>query len=366
MTRRGAVRAALLLLLVTVLALAAVAARDGAARLWDALTAGGADDGDEDEDDDGDDDGDDDAFAPPPVVGGMPAVRLDAARAALAGVTATRLEPARRAPAAAAPAEVVDIQPLAALRDRYRERFFAARAAEVQLEAARRDHERLAALHRGNADVSEKAALRAEADRDAARAERDRVRAELAALRARARREWGPALAGRAFSADGAGFAGLASGADSLLRAAAPPGAVAPGGARGAWFEHGGARIAAEWLAPAPRAAGGGAGHFFLARGAAAPAGLRLTLRIPLADEAAEGLALPPEAAVRAMGRDWVYVRAGADLFVRREVTLAGPLPDGRYWLAGREPAGEVVTAGAAILYAEEFRSQIRNEDDDD
>ena len=64
MTRRGTVRAALLLL-VLVLALAAVAAREGAdiaaaARLWDALTAGGDADGGDDDDDE---DGDDDAFA---------------------------------------------------------------------------------------------------------------------------------------------------------------------------------------------------------------------------------------------------------------------------------------------------------------
>ena len=40
--------------------------------------------------------------------------------------------------------------------------------------------------------------------------------------------------------------------------------------------------------------------------------------------------------------------------------------PTGRYLARGLEAGVEVAVAGAMVLFAEEFRSQIRDEDDDD
>ena len=364
--------------LAVVAALAAVAAFDrgegpataALGHAWAALvgTVPGLDeDEDEDHDDAHEEADDDDDDAPVMLVGGMPAVHLDDERQGLAGVKTARLEPGSLMPTIPAVGDVVDVQPLAALRDRYREEFFRAEAADVVLAAARREHERLDALYRDNADVARKAVLRAEADWQAARAERYRLWASLDSLRARARGEWGPVLAEWAFAADDGRFRALASGGGSLLRAVLPPGRVLPAEAGGALLVRNGSTIAASYVSPAPRtAAGAGESHFFLVSDLFLPAALRLSLRIPLAAEPATGLALPQAAVVRALGRAWAYVRVDDSHFVRRAVSLDRVLPDGRYLVNDLDREDEVATVGAAILYAEEFRSQIRNEDDDD
>ena len=350
---------------------AADAVENAAGRAWAALVgAVGEDDDDRDEDDDDDrgrGEDDDDDEPPLPLVDGVLAVRLDESRQKLAGIATERLETASLTPTLRATAEVVDVQPLAALRGLYRERFYGARAADIAVAAARREHERLDALYRDDADIARKEVMRAEAAWQTARAERYRVWAGLDSLRARARSEWGAALADQAFADDDARFARLVDSADSLLRAVLPAGRILPGGVREASLERNGAAVPAAYVSPAPRTvAGGGESHFFLVSGLPLPAGLRLDLRIPLAEAPAVGLALPPEAVVRALGRDWAYARIDDSHFVRREVALGRLLPDGRYLAGGLEPDAEVATVGAMVLYAEEFRSQVRNEDDDD
>ena len=354
---------------------------EAAGRAWAALVdaAPGAglegDDDAEDEDDedrergrDGDDrndEDDDEDEEPLPLVDGVPAVRLDTERQELAGVESVRLEAASFVPAVLAAADVVDIQPLAALRDDYRERFFDAEAADIAVATAAAEHERLAALYREDADVAQKDVSRAEAAWRTARTQRHRVWAGLDSVRAQAAREWGPVLAEWAFAADDGRFADLASGADSLLRAVLPVGHAWPDGLREASIARAGGSVPAAWLSPAPRAgAGAGESHFFLAA-LPLPAGLRLELRAPLTVAPVAGTALPRAAAVRALGRNWVYARLDDRHFVRREVSLDHVLPDGRYLAVGLEAGAEAVVAGALVLYAEEFRSQVRDEDDD-
>lgn len=339
---------------------------EAAGRAWAALVEaapGAGPDGDDDAEDEDDEDDDEE---PLPLVDGVPAVRLDAERQELAGVETARLEAASFVPTVLAAAEVVDIQPLAALRDAYRERFFDAEAADIAVATAAAEHERLAALYREDADVAQKEVSRAEAAWRTARTQRHRVWAGLDSLRAQAAREWGPVLAEWAFAADDERFAGLASGADSLLRAVLPVGRAWAEGLREASVARGDGAVPAAWLSPAPRAeAGAGESHFFLAPGLALPAGLRLELRAPLTVAPIVGAALPRAAVVRALGRDWVYARLDERHFVRREVSLDHVLPDGRYLAAGLDAGAEAAVTGALVLYAEEFRSQVRDEDDD-
>ena len=252
------------------------------------------------------------------------------------------------------------------LRGRYRALFFAAEAADITLAAAKREHDRLDALYRDDTSVAQKTVLQAEAEWRTAEAERYRLWTELDSLRLAARLEWGPVLAELALAADDPGFARLASGKDSLLRAVLPPGRMLPSAAAEASFAHNGGAVVAHHLAPAPRTlAGGGESHFFIAP-LPLPAALRVHMDVPAVAEPLQGLALPPGAVVRALGRDWVYAQVDESHFVRREVSLGPVLPDGRYLSGGLESDDNVAIIGAMVLYAEEFRSQIRNEDDDD
>ena len=68
---------------------------------------------------------------------------------------------------------------------------------------------------------------------------------------------------------------------------------------------------------------------------------------------------------VWSLGEAWAYVRTGEETFARRAVATGRPL-DGGWFMDAAFHAGEpIVTAGAQMLFAEEFRWQIRNEDDD-
>ncbi len=343
-----------------------------ASGIWSALVEAVA--ADDDNDDDDDDDGrfeardDDDDDAPPlPLVGGAPAVRLDGERERLAGLATARLEPASLTPGMLVTADIVDIQPLVALRDRYRERFFGAQAADVALTAAKREYDRLSALYREDADVAQKAVLQAEAVWRMAEAERYGVWAGLDSLRTQARREWGAVLAEWAFTEDDSRFARLIAGRDNVARALLPAGRVLPEGVDHAFLTRNGTSVPVSYLSPAPHtAAGAGESHFFLTPGLSLPAALRLPLWIPLSGEPITGLSLPQEAVVRALGRDWAYVRVDASHFARREVSLDHMLEDGGYLVDDLDPGDEVAVSGAVVLYAEEFRSQIRDEDDDD
>jgi hypothetical protein len=75
---------------------------------------------------------------------------------------------------------------------------------------------------------------------------------------------------------------------------------------------------------------------------------------------------VPESAVVWLQGKAWVYLRTGPETFVRREVTpdLAGP--DGGYIVSGLAADTQVAVRGAQMLLSEEFRAQVRGDQDPD
>lgn len=74
------------------------------------------------------------------------------------------------------------------------------------------------------------------------------------------------------------------------------------------------------------------------------------------------GVIVPREAIVRFQGRQWAYVRAGEEQFVRRELPAALPAEAGWFVSAGFTPGESVVTTGAQVLLSEEQKQQIEQE----
>jgi len=327
----------------------------------------------EDDDDDDDDEhaGDDDDDAEPAlIVGGVPAVRLDEETQDLGGIETAVLEAATLVPEVALVGEVVDIQPLIDQRAQYREAYFRAQAADIRLDALRAEHRRLAALYSDDANVAQKTVQQAEAAWQAERAERNRLWDGLDTLRQRAARDWGRVLSGWAFERENAAFEALFHRRDTVilvhLPAALP---LAPGVAQ-AFVAADGERMSAKPAAHiSPAARGGraapGEAHFFVAADTVLPAGTRVQLWLPQHAEPLAGRALPASAVVHALGRSWAYVQVDDEHFVRRAVDLSHPLPDGRYLVQALAADEAAAVTGAVVLYAEEFRSQVRDEDDD-
>jgi hypothetical protein len=71
------------------------------------------------------------------------------------------------------------------------------------------------------------------------------------------------------------------------------------------------------------------------------------------------GVVIPRNAVLRADGKAWIYVQTGVDGFVRREISLAHPLPAG--WFVTREltASEKLVVTGAQTLLSEELKARI-------
>ena len=80
-----------------------------------------------------------------------------------------------------------------------------------------------------------------------------------------------------------------------------------------------------------------------------------MTSPVKLAIAASEtGVVAPREALLRSKGKTWVYVRTGGETFLRREVEDGRTDASGLFVPAGFKPGEQVVTQGAAALFAAE------------
>lgn len=76
------------------------------------------------------------------------------------------------------------------------------------------------------------------------------------------------------------------------------------------------------------------------------------------------GVNIPNEAIVWHGGMAWVYVKAGEDTFLRKPVSAATEI-EGGWFDDSLQPGTEVITRGAQLLLSEEFKFQIKNENED-
>jgi hypothetical protein len=100
-------------------------------------------------------------------------------------------------------------------------------------------------------------------------------------------------------------------------------------------------------LSPGLIATARGAGVRSLSIGLSLP--VTLTASAPV-----KGVVAPRAALLRSAGKTWVYVRTGPDTFLRKEVEEARSDPAGLFTRAGLKAGEQVVTQGAAALFAAE------------
>jgi len=79
--------------------------------------------------------------------------------------------------------------------------------------------------------------------------------------------------------------------------------------------------------------------------------GSMLLARIP-GPEHATGVLLPRSALIRKDSKVWAYVQTAPTSFVRREVADYQPVEQGWFVASGFAPGDQLVTAGAASLFA--------------
>ena len=125
--------------------------------------------------------------------------------------------------------------------------------------------------------------------------------------------------------------------------------------------------VVARYVSAARQADSEVAGRTFWYR--APGAGLRVGMRVAAALEdvtgARSGVSIPFAALVWHAGKAWTYVKRGDETFERREVSAGESTGSGWFNGAPFKPGDVVVVSGAQLLLSEEFRYQIKDENND-
>ncbi|QSA96315.1 efflux RND transporter periplasmic adaptor subunit [Methylococcus sp. EFPC2] len=305
------------------------------------------------------------ASAPAPAGGDAFTLNLPPARQQAAGIKTEPLDAASWHSETKAYATVLDLQALFGERARYRAAQSEVNIAEAAQRVAEKNLQRLSHLHR-EAIIPARELYQAEAQHSADLARLEAARNRLREIRETALQQWGETLFRRTIENESALYQALLARKQGLILLTAsvetPPAQArlaAPGLADSA--------RTARLISAAPRIDVGAQGGtwFYLAENLQWRAGQRLEAWLANADEASEGVAMPPSAVIWHEGRPWVYVKTGDDRFVRRPLDARQQRGD-RWLVKTGFAAGEgVVVSGAQTLLSEELRRFIPDEDDD-
>lgn len=262
---------------------------------------------------------------------------------------------------------VVNIQSLVEQRARFVAAQNEIRVVQASLTRSSAEYQRMQTLFRDKQMVSLRAVQAAESDWKSDQAKRASSESEVANIRATARQQWGDALSRMAF-APGRDFDGLLSGQQVLVQLSwgteqgEPPASIKISQVGGADYS-----VVAQFVSAALQADSEVAGRTFWYRapGTGLRVGMRVAATLDDAKGARNGVSVPFPAPVWHGGKAWVYVKRDDDSFERREVATAESTGDGWFNGAPFKAGDAVVVSGAQLLLSEEFRYQIKDENDD-
>ncbi|MGB7816450.1 MAG: efflux RND transporter periplasmic adaptor subunit [Methylotenera sp.] len=93
--------------------------------------------------------------------------------------------------------------------------------------------------------------------------------------------------------------------------------------------------------------------------------GMRVNVELdPNAGDSTNGIIIPSNAVVWYAGKPWAYFKQGKDQFVRKPIAADTEVATG-WFNQGIDANSEVVVSGAQLLLSEEFKYQIKNENED-
>jgi hypothetical protein len=299
---------------------------------------------------------------------GVPIVKLNARAQSASGVATRPLAAHTLTAERRLYGGVVGVQGLVEARARWLAAQNDARVVRAALARSSAEVRRMRALYRDEQTVSQRALQTAESDWKSDQAKLAAAETAAVNLQGAMRQEWGAALTGWATQNANA-YARLARGDDVLLQLVADSGGEAAAMPAALEVTQVGAKSAprqAQFVSVATRADPALTGRTYWYR---APAGdLRVGMRVEASlsseSKGTAGVLVPPAALVWHAGKAWIYLKREAEEFARREV--ATDAPAGEDWFSTAfKPGEEVVVSGAQLLLSEEFRDQIKNENED-
>jgi hypothetical protein len=300
---------------------------------------------------------------------GKATLDIPAATREASGITTTPLQRADYSPADTIYGVVADLQGLIELRMRYRTAIAEAQVVRAQLANREAEYKRLAALNEDDRNVSARVVQSAYAQWQADKAKLSAAEGLARNIHDNMRASWGEVLARWAKDANSKIFDALLRHEEALVQFTVPfdlkinptaPLTVAPVAAQG-WGRE------AKFVSPSPQVDPQTTGRTFFYRvpGRDFRIGTRVTGQFEANGEKREGVVVPVSAVVWHAGKAWAYVELAEEQFERREVATAHELDGGWFNAGAFKPGEEVVVGGAQLLLSEEFKYQIRNENED-
>jgi hypothetical protein len=274
-------------------------------------------------------------------------LKLDLAEQEHAGLKIASLPSATLKPEVKGYGRVLDPAPLAAL-------LLENASAHAALEASTKEFQRLKILHDQDQNVSTRALETAEAA-----VKRDQILVQAGEWKLLT--GWGKSIAAQP---DLPAFVrALATLETALARVDLPLGETlskTPTSARLAALAEEENPVAAEFLGPVvstdPQSQG--RGFLVLMKQNPLPPGTAVAGWLTVPGETENGVLLPRSALVRHEGEVFVYVQTATNLFLRQEVELKRPLPEGWFVDEGLKAGQKIVVTGAQQLLSEELKSQ--------
>lgn len=312
------------------------------------------------------------ASAKTEVEEGAAVVRLSRKAQEKSGIRSVELVETVFRPTARTYGMVVGIDALLDLRGRYLGALAQANVARAALENSQREAERLRLLNRDDRNVSDRVAEAAEAQARGDAARLAAAETQVAALRDSLRQQWPEPLSGWAVEPHSPeGLQKLMDRREVLISVALPDSLPAPSreNAIDLVLPGGGKPLQAVYVGPAPQTDAflSGRSFFFRAPAAELRTGMRVTVRQRSGAGMRTGVIVPAAAVVWYAGKAWVYEQEDSDdeEFVRRQIPTDNETESGWFVADIFEAGDRVVTSGAQLLLSEEFKHQIKNENDD-
>lgn len=287
------------------------------------------------------------------------------------GISTTALKAGTYQNTLASYGAVVSIDPLIEIRARYLTAKAEANVVRASLANSQQEYQRLLQLNRDNRNISDRAVMAAEAAMKADEAKLIAAEATAGSVRDTMRQRWGEILTAQATEQSAStSLQRLLQSREVLLQITLPFDAATPGPGNTLSVTPPGTQvkvIQAEFVSASPQTDGTMQGKTYYYRATANDlrAGMRVMVHMAESGKNISGVIVPSSAVVWYGGKAWVYRKQGIDSFVRLPISTDTEASSGWFNASNLKPGDVLVTGGAQLLLSEEFKYQIKNENED-
>jgi len=268
---------------------------------------------------------------------------------------------------------VISIDTLIELRTRYLNAKANANIARASLANSKQDYQRMQSLNRDDRNVSDHVMLAAQAAFKADQAKVQAAETEANNLNDTMRQTWGETLANEASKEPAsASLQSLLQHKEVLLLITLPADSNVKAGETISVVPTGAQTkaINAKLVAASPQTDSTiqGRTYYFRAPAENLRAGMRVSVEMKdsASNKVSDGVAVPASAVVWYAGKPWVYKKQGEESFIRLPITTDNEINGGWFNRSEQLAAGDnLVVNGAQLLLSEEFKYQIKNENQD-